>query len=159
MISCYDDKGGSWYKAWSSWVHSLSHTTLSILILSAHWAAQAPPSLFTLMSGLSMLRASLWSELCLLVSWRAGSVRGICDIWNKRSKIVWYIQSLRQDKTDWQPTAQPTDIQTFLLRVHFYEKGEGSETFNSSWISPPHWFYVTRWPGICRVKIKLRWSC
>ena len=127
---------------------SLSHRTLyphSLRPLSS------PGSSLSIHSNVRIINVACLSVIrALLVSWRAGSVRGICDIWNKRSKIVWYIQSLRQDKTgSQQQQAQPTDIQTFLLRFHFYEKGEANETFNSScsWISPPHWFKRTCWPG------------
>ena len=56
------------------------------------------------------------------VSWHAGRVRGICNIWNIRNKIVWYIQSLRQDKTSGSQLSWQGDIQRYLLRYHFYEK-------------------------------------
>ena len=81
-----------------SWVYFHSHTALN-----PHSLRSLSPSSGSSLSIQNLVRIINVSCLpviwALPVSWRAGSVRGIRDIWNKRSKIVWYIQSLRQDKS------------------------------------------------------------
>ena len=77
----------------------------------------------------------------LAVSWLAASVCGIRDIWNKRNKIVWYIQSLRQDKAAPRlgvSRQQPTSYKHFCYAATFMirTKSEGAssymENFNPS---------------------------